>query len=134
LIVDDERFMAQALSVRLRASGYEVQCAFDGASGIAAAKEWRPDVILLDIRMPDMDGFEVKRCLRANPKLSATPVIFISANVQESARQTAMAAGAHAFLTKPYESKDMLAAIRNALDRGLRPADAPAVEAPHVLG
>ncbi|MEO6709665.1 MAG: response regulator [Planctomycetota bacterium] len=114
MIVDDERGIAHALTIRLRAAGYDVRCAFDGASGLAAAVEWRPDLILLDIRMPEMDGFEVKRRLMAHPELRATPVIFLSANVQESARQAAMAAGAHAFLTKPYESKEVLAAIRSA--------------------
>jgi two-component system OmpR family response regulator len=133
LIVDDERFIAQALMLRLRAAGYEVRWAPDGASGIAAAGEWRPHVIVLDIRMPDMDGFEVNRRLRARSELDATPVIFLSANVQESARQTALAAGAHAFLTKPYESKDVLAAIRSALDRSPRTVDAVGKESQHEL-
>jgi DNA-binding response OmpR family regulator len=120
LVVDDERPIAQALAIRLRAGGYEVQCAFDGLSGVAAAVAWRPQAILLDIRMPDIDGFEVHRRLRAHPDLAGTPVIYLSANVQESARQAALAAGAQAFLTKPYESRDVLAAIRSALDRNER--------------
>ncbi|HTE04561.1 MAG TPA: response regulator [Planctomycetota bacterium] len=116
LVVDDERSIAQALGIRLRAAGYDVQCAFDGFSGLAAAREWRPAAIVLDIRMPDIDGFEVNRRLRAQPELASTPVIFLSANVQESARQAALAAGAQAFLTKPYESGDVLAAVRSALE------------------
>jgi len=123
LIVDDERFIAQALLIRLRAAGYDVKWAFDGASGIATAMDWHPDVVVLDIRMPDMDGFEVNRRLRANPKMASIPVIFLSANVQESSRQAALAAGARAYLTKPYESKDILAAIRGALDRHAETAD-----------
>ena len=133
LVVDDERFIAQALTIRLRAVGYDVRWAFDGASGIAAATEWRPDVIVLDIRMPDMDGFEVNRRLAAHPDLSATPVIFLSANIQESARQAAVAAGAHAFLIKPYESRDVLAAIRSALDRHAVTVEIQAKETPHEL-
>lgn len=123
LIVDDDQLIAQALTVRLRAAGYVVRCVFDGTSGIAAAMECRPSVILLDIRLPDMDGFEVNRRLRACPSMNATPVVFLSANVQESARLIAMTAGAHAFLTKPYESKDVLAAIASALDRYAETAD-----------
>lgn len=115
LIIDDERAIGQGLIVRLAAYGYDTRWAYDGPSGIAAAAEWRPDVIILDIRMPGMDGFEVNRRLRACAGLESTPVIFLSANVQESARQAALAAGAHMFLTKPYESKDVLAAIRSAL-------------------
>ncbi len=117
LIVDDERGIAHALTIRLQAAEYEVRWAFDGVSGVAAASAWLPDVIVLDIRMPDIDGFEVNRRLRARPDLATTPVIFLSANVQESARQAALAAGAHAFLTKPYEAREVLAAIRSALDR-----------------
>jgi two-component system OmpR family response regulator len=133
LIIDDERYIAQALMLRLRASGNDVQSACDGASGITAVSEWKPDVIMLDIRMPDMDGFEVNRRLRARPELAEIPVIFLSANVQESARQAALAAGAHAFLTKPYESKDVLAAIRNALDWSARTGDVPGKELLHEL-
>jgi DNA-binding response OmpR family regulator len=133
LIIDDERFIAQALTIRLRAVGYGVQWAPDGASGIAAVLEWRPHVILLDIRMPEMDGFEVNRRLRALPELDGMPVIFLSANVQESARQAALAAGAHVFLTKPYESKDVLAAIRSALDRNAQRVDVPDTGTSHQL-
>ena len=132
LIIEDERCVAQALTIRLRAHGYDVHWAPDGASGLAAM-ELHPDVILLDIRMPEMDGFEVNRRLRARPEFSGTPVIFLSANVQESARQAALAAGAHAFLTKPYESKDVLAAIRSALDRSANTADVPRRETSHEL-
>jgi DNA-binding response OmpR family regulator len=124
LVVDDERFIAQALCVRLRAAGYEVHLVFDGTSGVAAAIQLRPDIIILDIRMPDIDGFEVNRRIKACPELVRTPVIFLSANVQESARQAAQAAGAHAFLTKPYEAKDLVAAIKTALVRDGLIADA----------
>lgn len=117
LVVDDERGMTLALAVRLRAAGYDVHGALDGASGIAAALGWRPQVIVLDIRMPDMDGFEVKRRLMAHPDLSATPVVFLSANAPDSSRLAARAAGAHAFLTKPYASRDVLAVIKSALER-----------------
>lgn len=116
LIIDDERPIAEGLMVRLRSVGYETRWAYDGPAGIECALSWRPDVVVLDIRMPGMDGFEVNRHLRASPELSGTPVIFLSANVQESARQAALAAGAHAFLTKPYESREILAAVRSALD------------------
>jgi two-component system, OmpR family, response regulator len=120
LIVDDERAIAQALTLRLKAAGYDVQWACDGTSGVMAARDWRPDVIVLDIRMPDIDGFEVNRRLMSQPTENPTSVIFLSANVQDSARQAAMAAGAHAFLTKPYDSKDVLAAVRSALVRNAR--------------
>jgi DNA-binding response OmpR family regulator len=131
LIIDDERGIAKALTIRLEASGYEVRWACDGTAGLAAAAEWKPDVILLDIRMPDIDGFEVNRRLRARPHF-ATPVIFLSANVQESARQAALAGGAHAFLTKPYESKAVLLAVQSALEQRVTTANAANQESPHA--
>jgi DNA-binding response OmpR family regulator len=133
LIIDDERFIAQALTLRLQAAGYDVRWSPDGAAGIAAAAEWRPHAIVLDIRMPGMDGYEVNRRLRARAELGTIPVIFLSANVQESARQGALAAGAHAFLTKPYEARDVLATIRSALDRGAETAEAMNEEPAHEL-
>ena len=117
LIIEDERFIAQALALRLKTAGYEVHCAHDGTSGIAAVAELNPTLVLLDIRMPDMDGFEVYRHLKERPEFGSTPVIFLSANVQESARQAALAAGAAAFLAKPYEAKDILIAVEGVLDR-----------------
>jgi CheY-like chemotaxis protein len=115
LVIDDERAITQALIVRLRAANYEVDVALDGTSGIIAASNWGPDVITLDIRMPDMDGFEVNRRLKSDPRLFDIPVIFLSANVQDSTRQAALAAGAVGYLTKPYEPEQMLAAIGAAI-------------------
>jgi DNA-binding response OmpR family regulator len=124
LIVDDERNIAHALTLRLEAAGYEVMWACDGASGVAAALARTPDAILLDIRMPDIDGFEVNKRLRTSPALDRTPIIFLSANVQDSCRQAALAAGAFAFLTKPYDARDVTTTIRNALDQRAELADA----------
>ncbi len=131
LIIDDERYIAQALIIRLQAAGYVVRWAFDGTSGLAVAADWRPDVIVLDIRMPDIDGFEVNRRLKTRSELADIPVMFLSANVQDSARQTALAAGAHAFLTKPYESRDLLATIRSALVRSSETVDVHSKETKH---
>src|ERR1043165_1671257 len=114
LVVDDEVPLLRALLGRLRIAGYEVDLASCGADGLAGAAQ-RPDVILLDIRMPDIDGFEVNRRLKADPRTSEIPVIFLSANVQDSARQAAISAGAAAFLTKPYDSKTLLAAVESAV-------------------
>jgi DNA-binding response OmpR family regulator len=116
LIIDDERDLSQALAIRLRAAGYEAATADDGITGIAAASSQRPDAIVLDMRMPDLDGFEVQARLKRDPQLSRVPVIFLSANVQDTARQTALAAGAAAYLTKPYDAREVLAVIASAID------------------
>jgi CheY-like chemotaxis protein len=99
------------LQARLSAQGFSVQVAGDGPSGLAAAAKDHPDVILLDLRMPDMDGFEVLRRLRATPEIACIPVIFLTANIQDTVRQQALSAGAVGFLTKPYEAGAVVDAI-----------------------
>lgn len=114
LIIDDEWTIQQALQARLTAHGYRVQMAGDGPTGLAAAQSDCPDVILLDLRMPDMDGFEVLRRLRAEDSTSEVPVIFLTANIQDTVKERAKAAGAAGFLTKPYEASTVLDALGTA--------------------
>ncbi len=113
LLVDDEIAITAALSVRLRAAGYEVASASNGTTGLAAAAEHQPDVIILDIRMPDIDGFEVCRRLKKDPALMGIPVIFLSANVQDTARQTALEVGGAGFHSKPYDAAQLIATIQS---------------------
>ena len=116
LVVDDNMAITLALNIRLRAAGYEVSSAADGVSALKAVQENRPDVILLDVRMPGMDGFEVKRRLRAVPELRDIPVIFLSAHAQEATRQDAFAAGAKYFLPKPYDAAQLIAVIEAVVE------------------
>lgn len=116
LIIDDEWTIARALTARLLASGFLTETAPDGVAGLEIARRTRPDAILLDLRMPDIDGFEVFRRLRADSALRHIPVIFLTANVQDTARAEAMASGAAGFFGKPYDSKLIIAALRSAID------------------
>ncbi|MFG0260253.1 MAG: response regulator transcription factor [Phycisphaerales bacterium JB041] len=111
LIIDDEWTIQQALHARLKANAFNVSMAGDGPSGLIAAAEHRPDVILLDLRMPDMDGFEVLRRLRASPGTASIPVIMLTANIQDVVKQQARRAGAADFLTKPYEASVVMDTI-----------------------
>ena len=122
LIVDDERTLARVIGIRFKAAGFEVDTAFSGESGIASATANRPDAIVLDVRMPDLTGFEVLDRLRADPRTASIPVVFLSANVQDSARAAAMAAGAVAYLTKPYDPADVIAVVTRAIDAHRRSA------------
>lgn len=122
LIIDDEWTIQQALQARLLANGFEVLMACDGPTGIETARTQRPDVILLDLRMPDMDGFEVLQQLRATPEAASIPVIFLTANVQDTVKQKALSAGASGFLPKPYEPTVVLEAIRRAKAHPAEPA------------
>jgi DNA-binding response OmpR family regulator len=112
LVVEDDRVLAQLAGVWLREAGFEVDVAHDGQAGLNTAAAHRPDVILLDLRMPRLDGFEVMRELQQDPQLNDVPVIVISANVQETTRQRILKSGAKMFLPKPYEPGEMLDAVR----------------------
>ena len=111
LVIDDDKVITMALKIRLCAEGYDMSSAPDGISALKAVQEKRPDVILLDIRMAGMDGFEVNRRLKAVAELSDIPVIFLSAHTQEATRQGALAAGVKYFLPKPYDAAQLVALI-----------------------
>ncbi len=111
LIVDDDPVIVEAMSTRLGHAGYEVHSASDGEGGLAAVEELRPDVILLDIALPDMDGFEVKRRLKALPDLAGIPVVFVSANVKDWAKRVAFAMGAKFYLSKPYDFNRLVSVV-----------------------
>ncbi|KKL23096.1 hypothetical protein LCGC14_2428820 [marine sediment metagenome] len=103
LIIDDDPVIVEAMGARLGHAGYEVHSAVDGRAGLAAVEQLRPDVILLDIALPDIDGFEVNRRLKASPELAGIPVVFVSANVKDWAKRAAFAMGAKFYLSKPYD-------------------------------
>jgi len=115
VIIDDDRAIAQLTALWIKAAGFNTVIANDGRSGLAAIAQHRPDLVLLDIRMPEMDGFEVNRQIRQSPELAEIPVIFLSAHAQETTRQESLASGGRRFLPKPYESKTLIAAIRAVL-------------------
>ncbi|MFM1822836.1 MAG: hypothetical protein RI967_1102 [Planctomycetota bacterium] len=117
LIVDDETGLSQVLALRFRAAGFSTSTADSGLAGLAEARRSCPDAIVLDVRMPDLDGFEVYARLRQDPELAGIPVVFLSANVQDSARHAALASGAFAYLTKPYDSQEVIATVRDAIMR-----------------
>ena len=113
LVVDDELDVAGAIQSRLVASGYEVSLAHDGIAGLAAVQEHQPDAILLDIRMPKMDGLSVLNRLKANADTASTPVIVLSASLQD--KQVVLDNGANFFIQKPFESGSLLAALDASL-------------------
>jgi CheY-like chemotaxis protein len=115
LLIDDEPSLAAALVIRLRAAGYRVCTAMSGAAGLDAAKADRPDAVLLDIRMPGVNGYEVCRRMKADPQLASIPVLFMSANVLDAARRTAFEVGGADFLPKPFVPGRVLAALASAM-------------------
>ncbi len=115
LIVDDDRQLALALSIRLKAADYKVDVAYDGELALKKLAADVPDVLLLDMRMPGIDGLEVMRRMRQDQRLEDVPVIFVSANAQETAKRAALNAGGRFFVEKPFESRVLLDAIERVL-------------------
>ncbi len=119
LVIDDDQGITKALRIRLEAHGFDVSCASKGISGIQSAKQSKPDVIVLDIRMPDIDGFEVHKCLKSNPELCDVPVVLLSANLQETARVRAAEAGITKFLSKPYDAEALIEVLEQVMRRNI---------------
>jgi signal transduction histidine kinase len=113
LVVDDDQEVNSCLGVRLEAAGYEVLAAYDGNQGLAAAIEHHPDAVVLDLRMPNMDGITMLQEMRNNEATNQTPVVVLSANIRDQHR--ALEAGANYFVAKPYEAATVLTAIKSSL-------------------
>jgi two-component system, OmpR family, KDP operon response regulator KdpE len=124
LVVDDEPSILRALRINLTARNYEVSTAADGASGLAAAARDHPDVLILDLGLPDMDGTEVIRGVRG---WSSTPIIVLSVWGQESQKVAALDAGADDYVTKPFGMDELLARLRAAVRRASPGPDEPVV-------
>jgi CheY-like chemotaxis protein len=115
LLVEDNEMNRDMLSRRLTRNGFEVLIAVDGEQGVAMAASERPDVILMDMSLPVMDGLEATRQVKADPATRAIPVIALTANALVEDRERAMAAGCDDFDTKPVELPRLLEKIRTHL-------------------
>jgi CheY-like chemotaxis protein len=115
LYVEDEKDIQIPISQMLRFLGYDVECADNGQLGVEKAENWKPDVILMDVRMPIMDGPEAIRVLRSRPDTEGTPIFVLSAYTDSKTRITCKQAGADAFFPKPIDIEKIDAAIKNKL-------------------
>ena len=116
LVVDDSRAIRQILSRSLAEAGYRVLQAGDGQAGVETAREHRPDLILLDIDMPVLDGMGAMRLLHDDPELRETPVLFLTARTSADEVAAGLGLGAQDYLRKPCESAELLARVTNALN------------------
>ncbi len=119
LIVDDDRSQVEALAHRLTRQGFETMLAFDGEHGMALARQHRPDLVLLDLRLPDIDGFEVCENLVDSPDTCGIPVIIVSGMECPDIVRSSRAAGCEFFVRKPYDPNALLALIQHAIRRDL---------------
>ena len=120
LIVDDEESIRSFLRVALTSQAYTVAEATSGQDGVSAAKEYKPDIVILDLGLPDMDGVEVTRLLR---QWTRVPIVILSVRGSESDKIAALDAGADDYLTKPFSAGELLARLRAALRRNSQPAE-----------
>jgi two-component system, OmpR family, KDP operon response regulator KdpE len=119
LLIDDEQEILRSLTTNLRAHGYEVAAAATGREALERWSAGRPDVVVLDLGLPDIDGVDVLRAIRRE---AGTPVIVLSAHHREREKVTALDAGADDYLTKPFGMDELLARLRVALRRLRGPA------------
>jgi DNA-binding NarL/FixJ family response regulator len=117
LVVDDEAKLLKAVAVTLRKEGYEVVTARSGAEALVRINEALPDLIVSDIRMPGLDGFELARSLRSHARTELVPIVFLTAKDERKDRLSGIRAGVDAYLTKPFDPEELLAVIGNILNR-----------------
>jgi DNA-binding response OmpR family regulator len=108
LVVDDEPDLIRILEFGLKAAGYHVETASDGQEGLKKARELKPDIILLDLMLPKLDGYKVCRLLKFDERYKHIPIMILSARTQEGDQNLAHEMGANRFLTKPYEFAEIL--------------------------
>jgi len=116
LICDDEEVLRALVRATLDDARYEIVEAADGDESIELARSLKPDVILLDMMMPGRTGLEVLEILRADPELSRTPVVMLTARARASDRDAAVAAGADRYLAKPFSPLELISVVEELLD------------------
>lgn len=115
LLVDDEKDLVETVTFRLQANGYEVIPAYDGQEALEKAKKEKPDLIILDLMLPKMDGYKVCGLLKADARYNKIPIILFTARAQESDKKMGEETGANAYITKPFEPEALLGKIKELL-------------------
>jgi len=117
LVVDDDSDINSALQSALRIGGYEAEGVETGAAALAVCERACPDLVLLDLMLPDLDGLEVCRRLRAAPASARVPIVFLTARTDEATRVRGLAVGADDYVVKPFSTQELLLRIRAVLRR-----------------
>ena len=118
LVVDDEPYIVELLKLRLESNGYEVLIADDGDTGLEKAETEKPDLILLDVMMPTINGVEVCRLLKENQFTKHIPVILLTVKNQQKDRVLGLSAGSDFYIAKPYDPRDLLDKVNQAIKSG----------------
>jgi DNA-binding response OmpR family regulator len=117
LVVDDDPVILKLLEVNFEMEGFEVIRASDGAEGLERAREMRPDIVILDVMMPRMTGYEVAKALREDAGTAHIPIIFVTARAQSSDVERGMELGVADYVTKPFDPLDLIARVNTLLAR-----------------
>lgn len=115
LFVDDETDLVTVVTFRLKNAGYEVVTAYDGQEGLDKARSEKPDLIILDLMLPKVNGYKVCKTLKSEDKYKAIPIILFTARAQETDKKMGKEVRADAYIVKPFEPETLLAKIRELL-------------------
>jgi len=115
LLIEDERDLVETLTFRLQTNDYDVVVAYDGQEGLNRAKSEKPDLIILDLMLPKIDGYKVCRMLKFDEKYKKIPILMFTARAQDSDKQMGEQVGADAYITKPFDPKVLLGKIEELL-------------------
>jgi DNA-binding response OmpR family regulator len=126
LIVDDEPSIVISLEFLLRREGYTVSVARDGEEGLAAIHERHPDLVILDVMMPKLDGFAVLAAVRADPRVASTRILMLTAKGREAEQKKGLQLGADAYMPKPFSTHELIANVRRLLGASADPGPPPA--------
>jgi two-component system alkaline phosphatase synthesis response regulator PhoP len=131
LVVDDDKSIVKVLTAYLEQSGYQVLPAYDGEMALHALRRERPDLVLLDLMMPNRDGREVTNIIRADKTLANTPIIMLTARVEDTDKIIGLELGADDYITKPFNAHEVVARVKSLLRR-VRLDQSPNAS-PHIL-
>lgn len=133
LIVEDDRDIVEMVEYNLREEGYATVSALNGEDGVNLARREQPDLIILDIMLPIIDGFEVCRTLKSDDKTSHIPIIILSAKSQETDKVVGLELGADDYVTKPFSPRELIARIRAIMRRGAEQQASSIVEKGDII-
>ena len=125
LVCDDERHIVRLIQVNLERQGYTVSTAYDGKEGLEKVKAEKPNLVVLDVMMPYMDGFEVLKNLRRDPEYESLPVIMLTARAQDKDVFEGYHYGADMYLTKPFNPMELVTFVKRILDNPDDPGSGP---------
>lgn len=117
LIIDDEKNIVELLKFNLELNGYQTECAYDGKIAIDKIREWKPELVLLDIMLPGVDGITISQIIRSDENLKNTPIIMMTAKSQDSDKFIGFESGADDYITKPFVVKEVIYRIKAVLKR-----------------